>query len=140
MATKTTSKFDPTFAAAVARVEPALAAWRQRRKHREPIPEALWRAMVGLARGYGLSPVAQALRINYTALKRHLMATTVPPATRSGALAPELVEVPMPAWSSSPAWVIELEDRRGLKLTLRLGQTDRAVALALAQGLWRQRS
>jgi hypothetical protein len=36
-------------------------------------------------------------------------------------------------------WVIELEDRQGSKLTLRLAQSDRAAALALAQGLWRQR-
>ena len=31
--------------------------------------------MVRLARRYGLSPVAQVLRVNYTALKRHLAAT-----------------------------------------------------------------
>ena len=37
-------------------------------------------------------------------------------------------------------WVIALEDRQGSKLTLRLGQSDRAAALALAQGLWRQRA
>ena len=37
-------------------------------------------------------------------------------------------------------WVMELEDRQGAKLTLRLAQTDRAAALALAQGLWRQRA
>jgi hypothetical protein len=73
MAAKTSTKSDPTFAAAVARVQPALAAWRQRRRHREPIPEVLWRAMVMLARDYGLSPVAQALHVNYTALKRRLV-------------------------------------------------------------------
>jgi hypothetical protein len=37
-------------------------------------------------------------------------------------------------------WVIELEDRQGSKLTLRLAQSDCAAALALAQGLWRQRA
>lgn len=95
--------------------------------------------MVRLARRYGLSRVAQVLRVNYTALKRHLVATAAPQAPRSGAIAAEFVEVPMTACPNSQ-WVIELEDREGAKLTLRLAQTDSAGALALAQGLWRQRS
>lgn len=96
--------------------------------------------MVRLARRYGLSPVAQVLRVNYTTLKHHLAATAVPQVPRSGALAAEFVEVPMTACPSGSQWVIELEDRGGSKLTLRLAQTDHAVALALAQGLWRRRS
>jgi len=140
MATKTTTKSDPTFSAAIARVQPALTAWRQRRKHREPIPEPLWRTMVRLARRYGLSRVAQVLRVNYTALKRHLVATAAPQGPPSGALAAEFVEVPITACPGGPQWVIELEDCAGWKLTLRLAQTQSAAALALAQGLWRQRS
>ena len=95
--------------------------------------------MVRLARRYGLSPVAQVLRVNYTALKHHLVASAAPQAPQSGAMAAEFVEVPMTACPNSQ-WVIELEDRQGSKLTLRLAQSDRAAALALAQGLWRQRS
>jgi anti-sigma-K factor RskA len=140
MAAKTITQSDLTFAAAVARVQPALAAWRKRRKHREPIPETLWRVMVNLARGYGLSPVAQALRVNYTALKRHLVATAAPQAPRTDAIAAEFVEVPMTACPTGSQWVIELEERGGSKLTLRLAQSDSAAALALAQGLWRHRS
>jgi hypothetical protein len=95
--------------------------------------------MVRLARRYGLSRVAQVLRVNYTALKRHLVATAAPQAPGSGAIAAEFVEVPMTACPNSQ-WVIELEDRQGSKLTLRLARSDSAGALALAQGLWRQRS
>jgi len=140
MAAKTTTKSDPTFTAAIARVQPALTAWRQRREHREPIPAHLWRAMVRLARRYGLSPVAQVLRVNYTGLKHHLVASSTPQAPRADAIAAGFVEVPIRACRGGPQWVIELEDRDGSKLTLRLAQTDRAAALALAQGLWRQRS
>jgi hypothetical protein len=96
--------------------------------------------MVRLARRYGLSRVAQVLRVNYTALKHRLVATAAPQAPRSGAIAAEFVEVPMSACPGGSPWVIELEDRDGSKLTLRLAQTDSAGALALAQGLWRQRS
>jgi hypothetical protein len=96
--------------------------------------------MVTLAGDYGLSPVAQALSINYSALKRHLVASPPPQASRAGAWPPGFVEVPVAAWPSGAQWVIELEDRRGSKLTLRLAQSDSAAALALAQGLWRYRS
>jgi hypothetical protein len=95
--------------------------------------------MVRLARRYGLSRVAQVLRVNYTALKHRLVATAAPQAPRSGASAAKFVEVPMTTCANSQ-WVIELEDREGSKLTLRLAQSDRAAALALAQGLWRQRA
>jgi hypothetical protein len=96
--------------------------------------------MATLARGYGLSPVAQALGVNYTALKRHLVASPAPKPSRAGTLPPGFVEVPVATWPSGPQWVIELEDRRGSKLTLRLAQSDSVAALALAQGLWRHRS
>ena len=95
--------------------------------------------MVRLARRYGLSRVAQVLRVNYTGLKYHLVASSDPQAPRTDAIAAEFVEVPMTACPNSQ-WVIELEDRQGSKLTLRLAQSDSAAALAVAQGLWRQRA
>ena len=93
-----------------------------------------------LARHHGLSPVAQALRINYTALKRHLVGSPAAQASGTDAAPAGFVEVPLTAWPSVPQWVIELEDRRGSKLTLRLAPGESAAALALAQGLWRHRS
>ena len=96
--------------------------------------------MVRLARRYGLSRVAQVLRVNYTGLKHPLVASSVPQLPRADAIATEFVEVPITACPGGSQWVIELEDRDGSKLTLRLAQTDSAAALALAQGLWRHRS
>jgi hypothetical protein len=143
MAAKIRAKSDPAFAAALAQVEPALAAWRQRRKHREPIPETLWRRMAGLARRYGLSPVAQALRVNYNGLKQHMEAGATAPSYGRGALAPAFVEMPVgpgPSPASVPGWVIELEDRGGSKLTLRLPPRQSVAALTVARGLWRHRA
>jgi hypothetical protein len=73
MPTKTATRSNPAFASAVAQVQSDLAAWRQRRKRREPIPELLWYEMTRMAHSHGLSPVAHALRVNYTALKRRLL-------------------------------------------------------------------
>ena len=95
--------------------------------------------MVSLARRYGLSPVAQALRVNYTTLKQHLLASANGPGPQSGPSA-RFVEVPLTGWSSGSQWVIELQDGDGSKLTLRLAQGDSANALAVAQGLWRHRA
>ena len=140
MAAKTPTKSNLAFLAAIARVEPALAAWRQRRKHREAIPDALWRAMVPLARAHGVSPVAQALRVNYTALKHHLMAGAASHPCGTGPGAVGFVEVPVASWPGAQQWIIELEDRLGAKLTLRLAQGGSTEALALAQGLWSARA
>jgi len=66
-------RLNPAFAAEVAKLQPALHAWRKQRKHREPIPETLWGDIVRLARDYRASPVAQVLRVNYSSLKRRLL-------------------------------------------------------------------
>jgi len=96
--------------------------------------------MVTLAREYGVSPVAQVLSVNYTALKRHMVVSPPAQAGGAGPLPARFVELPVRAWPSAPQWVIELEDHCGCKLTLRLAQGDRVAALALAQGLWRRRA
>jgi hypothetical protein len=72
------ARLDPAFMMAVARVQPILVAWRRQRKHRDPIPESLWRDLVQVARNYQSSPVAQALRVNYAALKRRVQADPSP--------------------------------------------------------------
>jgi hypothetical protein len=139
MAAKTTIKSNNVFAAAVAPVQVALAVWRKGRRHREAIPQPLWRAMVPLARAHGVGLVARALRVNYTGLKNHVLTDSV--TTPLGVVSqPGFIELPItPGLAGSPA-VIELEDRLGLKLTLRLVQGGNLEALALARELWRARA
>ena len=137
MAAKHATSAESPLAIALARVQPALADWRQQRRHREAIPDTLWRLIVPLAQAHGVSPVAQGLRLNYTALKQRTLAGDRRPPV-SDPLG-GFVEAPL-AWSPGTApWVIELEDSRGAKLTLRLAPGERATALTLAQALWRQR-
>ena len=142
MASNKTRMSDCSLEVALARVQPALEAWRLQRRHREAIPETLWQRIVPLARAHGVSPVARALGVNYTTLKERTMVGA------NGAKRPVekqsrgFLEVPMvglgPGSASSP-WTIELEDRQGTKLTLRLAQAESTTALALAQGLWSRR-
>jgi hypothetical protein len=58
------------------KVEPALEAvrvqfesWRKTRKSRQPIPDKLWQAAVGLSKNHSISTIAQTLRLDYTKLK-----------------------------------------------------------------------
>ena len=126
----------------MARVQPTLAAWRLRRRHREAIPETLWRMIVPLAQAHGVSPVARALGINYTTLKERTVVGANGVSLQVEKRADGFIELPVAApgpWSTSSQWTIELEDRQGAKLTLRLAQAETTTALALAQGLWSRR-
>lgn len=69
--------------------------------------------MVTLARHHGLSPVGQAPSVNCTALKRRLVDSPAPQASRTDAVSAGFVEVPVTAWPPDPSgqWVMELEDR-----------------------------
>ena len=137
MAAKNAATSECNLAAGLTRVRPAVAAWRRRRRHREAIPESLWRMIVPLAQAHGVSPVAQALGLNYTALKQRSVEGGEPSA---GKPMRDFVEVAVASWPGAAApCSIELEDRHGSKLTLRLAGGEMAAVLALAQGLWRQR-
>jgi hypothetical protein len=140
MAAKRTSLSDPALSIGLARVQPALAAWRERRRHREAIPENLWRLIVPLARAHGVSPVARALRLNYTALASRSVGMAGSAPALAGNPADGFVEVAVPAWPGGVSCSIELEDHRGAKMTVRLACAEAANLLAVAQGLWRQRS
>ncbi len=126
-------KFKAQLDSELARVRRALEAWRKTRKHRQPIPESLWTQMAALARAYGVSPVAQVLRLDYYQLKRR--AAEVPERQVSGA--PKFVELKFP--SSAPGFcVAELEDQRGRKLTLRWGAAPGPELLGVVQAFWSQ--
>ena len=91
-----------------------------------------------LVRAHGLSAVAQALGLNYTALKSHALTDSA--ATPLGVGSPPgFVEFPLAPGLVGPATVIELEDRLGSKLTVRLVQGGQVEALALARELWSAR-
>jgi hypothetical protein len=140
MAANTVVTFEAALAAGLARVQPALAAWRQRRRHREAIPDSLWRLIVPLAQSHGVSPVARALRLNYTALQSRCVEMARRAPMLAGNSAEGFVEVAVPSWPGGAPWSIELEDRHGAKMTVRLAGGEVATVLALAQEFWRQRS
>ena len=136
MAATVAAKADANLAVGLTRVQPALAAWRQRRRHREAIPEELWRLIVPLARAHGVSPVAQALGLNYTTLKERTLLDQTAASTTNGP--GNFLEVPVVGWPTAAACSLELADGQGTKLTLRLARAADVVwARALIDSLRR---
>lgn len=112
-----------------------LDLWRRNRPKLGPIPDALWCDAVHLARAHGVNLVADALRLEYYALKRRLE-SLVPPVPPSGA-AQTFIEVSMPAPAAPPEYLVEMERGDGGRMKVRL--TDRDGIVALSESFWRCR-
>ena len=108
-----------------------LAAWRRNGHHHHRTPEPVWQEAVELARTLGVSPVAEALRLNYTGLKRRLNASR----TASGR-PPTFVELQCaPAVPASECRVC-LQDPAGGQMNVVMSTPDLAVLRELAQAFW----
>jgi hypothetical protein len=115
----------------------ALESWRSTRKHRQRIPQSLWRTMANLAGVHGVSRISRAMNVGYHALRRR--AASLEPAQSSGP-GPAFLEVALPSNAPGSGCVIEMENRRGSRMTLRLGPGNSSEVLALAEAFWRVQS
>ena len=95
--------------------------WRQARHLGTRIPETLWAAAVKVARSYGISQTARALRIDYYSLK-----TRVEEEKSSSCATPEgtsevtFLELTAPARSVLGECILELQDAAGAKMRVEL--------------------
>jgi hypothetical protein len=110
-----------------------IARWRGRRAYRgAPMPAALWRAAVALARRHGLYTTARTLHLDYGSLKKRLTGTS-----RSGS-SPAFVELPpVPALGLGPC-VIEVEALRGGRMRIEVTGMTVADLVTLTQRAWGQ--
>ncbi len=123
------------FGSQIEPVRQELEAWRRNRKHREPIPPPIWQAMARLGRVHGISPVCQALRVNYSDLQRRV--NPLPKVgLGKGSKPPAFVELNVSPWTGAGC-VVEVEDR-GAKMTLRLSAGSGADPIGLLQAFWRR--
>jgi len=148
--------------AKIAAVAQRLERYRNNPERRRRLPEGLWRQAAELARQHGLCRVQRALRLNYHALKRRLEALSALPAALSAdrqgregdrqarsapvpaavhgsaaGVRPAFVEFQVPAaMPASAATLLEVEDRTGRRLSVRLAQESSGELVALARALW----
>ncbi len=54
----------------LAEVKTSFAAWRNKKQHREPIPQELWDGAVSLTEQYSIHKVSRALSLCYATLKK----------------------------------------------------------------------
>jgi hypothetical protein len=93
-----------------------LEDFRSSQPGRVKLPESLWQAAVGLARQYGIWPVAHPLRLDYMRLKKRLGA--VPPSHRRKATPPAFIEVVTAQPPVLEGCVIEFESPHGEKMRI----------------------
>jgi hypothetical protein len=96
----------------------------------------VWESAEQLAREYGVHPVASTLRLNYERLKGRVAAGAKTP---SAASAPLFVELEPGGPKRQPECLIELEDRAGQKMTIRLGSANGLDIAGLTATFWRRR-
>lgn len=118
------------FAALRERIE----SWRTTRPKPGPMPEDLWQAAARLAEKHGVNPTAEALRLQYYALKDRVDGKT--PGRRPGRPPRKPTFVEVPRLAAAPLGnVLEIERPGGTKVTLRLSSAVDVVAVL--ESVWR---
>jgi hypothetical protein len=117
--------------APVSAVRRRLEQWRKSRPKLGPMPAALWQEAAQLAQHHGVNPIAQALGLEYYALKRHMVEVR----DAEGANRPAFVEVSVPPPVTMPDCVVEMERPDGARMRIRL--PDQRNLIALTDSFWR---
>ncbi len=120
----------------LARVRTGIEGWRKTRKNRCHMPEDLWRAAAEVARIHGLNPIAEALRLNYYALKRRVDGMGV----ERPVLRPAFVEIPSTAPMAASACVVEMVRPDGSKMTIRMPADGDGKLVPLSEAFWGRRA
>jgi hypothetical protein len=110
--------------------------WRQNRKGKAAIPDALWAIAVEVARKEGVSRTSTELRVEWNHLKRRMAGASG--ASRRTA-PPAFVELVASPTQSLPECTIELEGRRG-KLRICVNGAPASYLAALSRELWESAS
>ena len=106
--------------------------WRGSHAGRKAIPVALWKLASDLATVHGICRTAQALRLDYTKLKRQMLAAT---SAAKASARPTFVELTVPASPYACECVIEVEGPRGRMRIEWKGSAPPDLA-SLSRTLW----
>jgi len=119
-----------------------LEAYRNSARRQRQLPESFWTQAAKLALQHGVGRVQRALRLNYYGLKQRMEALPErdlePVRVIPKSPHPAFVEMMVPPIAPAlPGTVsLEVEDRAGRKLTVRLAREDSRELVALARAVW----
>ncbi len=85
-------------------------AWRRSRKARSRIPEQLWTSAVVAATDVGVNQACKALRLDYYALKRRVVASTKMASVKTSGNFVEFDSGVPPLFTE---WAVEMDNGRG---------------------------
>ncbi len=86
------------------------AAWRRSRQARSRIPEQLWTSAVVAARDVGVNQACKALRLDYYALKRRVVASRKRASVKTSGNFVEFDSGVPPLFTE---WAVEMDNGRG---------------------------
>jgi len=113
---------------------------RRSQPGRRRLPDRLWAEAAKLAARYGINRVHQVLRLDYYDLKGRVegLGARRPPAVQPGrpVSRPAFVELGLSPARLSPVTLVEVEDRRGRKLSVHLGAEQGGELIALVRAVW----
>ena len=110
--------------------------WRRSRKRGTRIPEALWRAAAEAGQEHGVSKTAQALGLDYYALKKRVESAPKERPAVAPSSGVKFLEIPLGAASVRPECVLEFEDGQGARLRVELQGAALAELETVARSLW----
>ena len=90
--------------------------WRKTRSGPGQMPDELWAGAIALAKEFGICPIARALPVDYTALRKRVER---PP--EAGLVKPTFVQLPATvAPAAAPSTTIEISARDGARMLIHL--------------------
>ena len=105
-------------------------AWRRSRKARSRIPEQLWTSAVVAARDVGVNQTCKALRLDYYALKRRVVASTEMPSVKASSNFVEFDSGVAPLFTE---WAVEMDNGRGGRMRVAARSVSGPDVVSLSQ-------
>ena len=116
----------------LARGRQRFQAWRRTRTLGTRIPESLWALAVKLAGVHGVACTANALRLDYYALRRRAGSSPSDAEPATGAF----MELSVPPPAPLRECLVEWEDSLGARMRLHMKGCDMPDLVALGRSFW----
>ena len=121
--------------AKLARGRERFEKWRSKHKKRIRLPEQLWTAAVKLANEYGVNRTVQALRLDYSGLKKRIE-SNVSGNTLQASSGSQFLQLLPSELTAVVECAIECEDAKGAKIRIHLKGPQLPDLTALSSVLW----
>ena len=112
--------------------------WRATRKHKQRIPDELWKAAAALSDRYTIQQLATTLRLNHTNLRDRIALRA---AEERSSIAQEacFLELPPPQTHMASECLVEMENMHGEKMRMHFSGEVSLDLFALSKNFWAKR-